>query len=165
MGCRLPNFGEPVVGRGGRLGAIICGSAVECAKVGYALIFSDLKLPSLPWGDFGHRVFSADSLVDGYANTLAMQKSACMPAQYIRKKFIHLGFSDWYIPSLAECWLLHASVPELMPQNLCWSSTEESSCYSWAFDYSSGEFSWKPKDKCFSSVAVRRIEINLGSMQ
>lgn len=166
MGYRLPNFGEPVEGRGGRLGAIVGGKKIaDGTKVGYALILADANLPSLPWGDYGHVIRGAHSLVDGWANTQAMKTAKSMPAQYLRKKFIHAGFCDWYVPSLAECWLLHGCIPELMPQGLCWSSTEESSCYAWAFSFASGEFIWLPKDKCLAFVAVRRIEINLGSVQ
>lgn len=163
MALVLPNFGDIVEGQGGRLGAIIAGPEIKGAKVGYALIFADYNSPCLPWGDFGCDIISASSLVDGYSNTIAMRKSSCMAAKYIKKIPPHFGFSDWYIPSLAECWLLYSSVAELVPPRFYWSSTQESSCYSWVFDFSSGDFFWKPKDKCYSFSAIRRIEINLGS--
>lgn len=159
----LPTFGAIVPGEGGRLGAIMRGALVDGQREpDYALIVPtnpDCDMDPMPWGKYGQDVPGANSLTDGWRNTLAMLAAKCPPAQRL-KDLEAEGHRDLYIPGRAELWALRANVPELLvDKTIYWSSTQGSRNNAFCQSFDGGASLWYGKGNEFRVLALRRIPL------
>lgn len=114
------------------------------------------------WGVYGEKVSGADSLVDGWANTLALQ---ALPEPQARaahavKGFEHAGHADWYLGSQKENVLAWVTCSDQIECKWHWSSTQFSADYAWAQDFHNGTTNVSIKTDSLGVLPVRRFKIS-----
>jgi len=138
---------------------------------GYYLICSPVEGVSTElWGGHGFAVTGADSLIDGYQNTLDMiADSQDHPAANFCVALTIGGFSDWYLPSKDELALFYANRGVLEVPGLAgsisdlaiphyWSSSEYQNTYAWYHSPDNG-VTYNVKYGNKYARAIRRVAI------
>ncbi len=141
----------------------------------YALIVApkaDGQRENVKWKTSYTKTKGADSAIDGFTNSEAMNNDDHPAAQFCRDLTI-AGFTDWYLPASAEQAAIWANLgpnhtpggafqegaPEAFDRRWYWSSTEFDQDNAWAQGFDDGDQGGDAKGYDLRVRAVRKVLI------
>lgn len=150
---KLPAVGEYWPGQGGLYAGIMPARGNQPA---YHLVIGEASATSFEWGAYADDAVSK-SLTDGLANTEALlAQEGDYPAIRAAQAFTADGFTDFYLPSLAELFEAWINLGD-QPWGWVWSSSQRSQTFAHYLSFDDGAHGSIDKGHALGIRPVRQV--------